>query len=259
MRLYAIGDIHLPGGPQDKPMDRFGEVWHDHSDQVVRAWREQYREGDVLLLVGDLSWAMTLDEARDDLAWIEALPGRKVILKGNHDFWWSGINKVRSHIGESVTALQYDHVLLGDVAVVGTRGWQCPGEIGSADLMAADGAPAAYSEKDEKIYRREVGRLKLALERLQRSGTRYETLVVALHYPPMNPSHEPSGFTELIDAHGADLCVHGHLHGEESIRTAFEGRRGKTLYHCVSADAVRMRPRLLLDGADALAPSPRPE
>ena len=249
MRVFAIGDIHLPGGPQDKTMDRFGEVWEDHATEVAAHWDRIARDDDVLLLVGDLSWAMTIDEARDDLEWIRARPGRVVCIRGNHDFWWSGIGKVRRALGDDVTALQHDHAVIDGVAIVGTRGWQCPGSIGSADLMAAgDGKDGSsrYTDDDRKIYEREVGRLRLGLEGLKKSGATYERLVVALHYPPMNPAHEPSGFTELIDEHKADVCVHGHLHGEASIATAFEGLRGRTSYHCVSADAVRMVPRRLV-------------
>lgn len=253
MRVFAIGDVHLPGGPQAKPMDRFGEVWIDHAYAIESAWRSMARPDDALLLAGDLSWAMTIDEAKADLAWIDALPGRKVVIRGNHDFWWSGIGKVRRSFGPSVYALQHDHVILDGVAIVGTRAWQCPGAVGSADVMTAAGdakaGSATYTEQDEKIYRREVDRLRLGLEGLKRSGAAYERLIVMLHYPPMNADHEPSGFTELVDAYGADVCVHGHLHGTASIATAFEGRRGRTTYYCVSADAVGMVPRLILGDA----------
>ncbi len=250
MRVYAIGDVHLPGGPRAKGMERFDPVWTDHPRVIAERWNDAARDDDVLLIVGDLSWAMTIEEARDDLAWIDGLRGTKVVVKGNHDFWWKSIGKVRAAFGESVHALQYDHVVLGPVAFVGTRGWQCPGSIGSADLMH-DGKAAAgtttYTEQDRKLYEREVGRLKMAFERLEKSGASWERLVCLLHYPPMNPEHEPSGFTELIDRFGVDVCVHGHLHGAASIATAFEGRRGRTEYHCVSADAVRMAPRRLLE------------
>jgi predicted phosphohydrolase len=249
MRLFAIGDVHLPGGPRNKPMDRFGEVWRDHVAVVEANWRAVARPDDVLLVVGDLSWAMNLEEAREDLAWLRGLPGHVVVIRGNHDFWWSGIGRVRAALAP-VTALQQSHVVFGGVAIVGTRGWQCPGSAGSADSMVdRDGGDAGsfvYTAADRTIYEREVVRLELGLEALARAKVDYDRLVVALHYPPMNPEHEPSGFTELIDAHGADVCVHGHLHGERAIATAFEGVRGRTTYHCVSADAVKMVPRQIL-------------
>ena len=135
MRLYAIGDLHLPGGPRRKTMERFGTVWVDHARRLRDAWTATAREDDVLLVVGDLSWAMTLAEAREDLAWIGTLPGRKVVVRGNHDFWWNAIGKVRRALGTGVHALQTDHVVLDGVALVGTRGWQCPGSAGSADAL----------------------------------------------------------------------------------------------------------------------------
>lgn len=249
MRVFAIGDVHLPGGPRVKTMDRFGPVWEQHPDVIAAHWDKLARDDDVLLIVGDLSWGMNLDEVTDDLAWIDALRGTKVVIKGNHDFWWKSIGKVRAAFGPTVHALQYDHVVIESVAFVGTRGWQCPGSIGSADVMAhaKEGAgTSVYSDADRKLYEREVGRLKMAFDRLQKSGASYQKIVCVLHYPPMNPEHEPSGFTELLDRFEVDVCVHGHLHGAESIATAFEGRRGGTVYHCVSADAVGMVPRLVV-------------
>lgn len=246
MRIFAIGDIHLPGGPQQKPMDRFGPIWRDHVAVVERNWRALAQADDVLLIVGDLSWAMKIDEAAEDLAYLKRLPGKVVVIRGNHDFWWSGIGRVRQALAP-VIALQQDHVVIDGVAIVGTRGWQCPGSRGSADAMVeapnAESGSFHYSEQDRKIYEREVGRLKLGLETLKRSHLSPRALIVALHYPPMNPEHEPSGFTALLDQHEVDVCVHGHLHGEEWIATAFQGRRGRTMYHCVSADAVAMVPR----------------
>jgi len=230
-------------------MDRFGEIWTDHPRVIDANWRAEARDDDVLLVVGDLSWAMTFDEAAEDIAWIDALPGTKVVIKGNHDFWWKSISKVRAAFGPTVHALQYDHVVIGGVAIVGTRGWQCPGSSGSADaIQAAEqaGAPS-YSDADRKLYEREVGRLKLALEKLEKSGDAYDEVIVILHYPPMNPDQEPSGFTDLLDAFGPTHLVHGHLHSAEWIATAFEGKRAETTYHCVSADAVAMSPRLILD------------
>lgn len=251
MRIFAIGDVHLPGGPRNKKMDVFGPIWSGHVDQVSRNWNDIARDDDVLLLVGDLSWAMVLAEAQEDLAWIRSLRGRIVVIKGNHDFWWKGIGQVREALGPSITALQYSHVVIDGVAIVGTRGWQCPGSAGAGDLMVGDGEKGAgstvYTENDARLYRKEVGRLRLGLERLSDSGESHDRLVVALHYPPMNPEHEVSGFTELIDEYGADVVVHGHLHGEASIATAFTGERKGVEYHCVSADAVKMNPRLLLD------------
>lgn len=237
MRIFAIGDLHLSHA-RPKPMSIFGEHWRDHAEKIALNWGAIARPEDLLLLVGDLSWAMRLDEARPDLDYIARLPGRKIILKGNHDYWWSSKAKVRQLCDASIDILQADSIIIEDVAIAGTRGWQCPGNMSSADMMA-EGERKGYREEDRKIYEREVGRLKIALESLR--GKAYRHLIVALHYPPVNERYEPSGFTELIDQYGAAVCVYGHLHGE-SIRSAFNAQRNATRYQLVSADSVDFTP-----------------
>src|SRR5690625_5152265 len=150
VRIFAIGDLHLPGN-QEKPMDIFGSGWTNHPDRIRKAWSENVSEDDWVLMPGDLSWAMTLEEAADDLAYLGKLPGTTVIIRGNHDYWWSAIGKVRSALPPRVFALQNDHILLPDgSALCGTRGW---------DLPARAGDP-----HDVKIFERELQRLELSLE-----------------------------------------------------------------------------------------------
>jgi len=237
MRIFAIGDPHLSFAAP-KPMHIFGEHWRDHDKKIAENWNRIANDDDVLIIAGDISWAMKLEEAAADLEWIARLKGRKVLIKGNHDLWWSSRSKVRKIADPSIEILQADSIVINGVAIAGTRGWQCPGNEGSADMLI-EGAEARYTEQDFKIYQREVGRLKLALESLR--GKAYRHLIVVLHYPPMNSQHEESGFTRLIDEYGADWCVHGHLHGD-SIKTAFNGVRGKTHYRLVSADSVDFAP-----------------
>ena len=126
MRIFAIGDLHLPGN-QEKPMDVFGAHWADHGRRIASAWEATVGPDDVVLMPGDLSWAMTLDEAIDDLAYLGALPGDAIIIRGNHDYWWSAIGKVRQGLPPGVHAIQNDFVALGEVAVCGTRGWSLAG------------------------------------------------------------------------------------------------------------------------------------
>jgi uncharacterized protein len=191
------------------------------------------------LIVGDISWAMRLSEAKPDLDYIAALPGRKIILKGNHDYWWASKAKVRQMADSSIDILQADSIVIDEVAIIGTRGWQCPGKQ-SADDMMSETRGRTYTEEDLKIYQREVARLKLAFESLR--GKSYRNLIVALHYPPVNSQYEPSGFTDLIDAHNVDVCVYGHLHGE-AIKTAFNSTRNGTHYRLVSADSINFVPQ----------------
>ena len=228
MNLFAIGDLHLAGG-QDKPMAVFGPRWDRHFEKISQRWREQVAEEDVVLIPGDISWAMTLSDAVADLRAIGELPGRKVLIRGNHDYWWSGIGKVRSALPPGMTALQQDAADMGDFVVCGTRGWMIPSE------------EAALGEQDEKIYRRELARLDLALDAAKRVGGR-KPIVVMLHYPPLYKSTLRSGFTERMEAAGVGLCVYGHLHGI-GIAAGFSGEQGGVRYELTSCDSQGFAPR----------------
>ncbi len=238
MRIFAIGDLHLSHA-KPKPMWIFGEHWRDHEKKVAENWSNIAQKDDILLIVGDISWAMRLEEARADLDYLAALAGQKIILRGNHDYWWPSKSKLESVLDPSIKFLQASSLIIDNIAIVGTRGWQCPGQIPSADMMT-EGKEFSYTETDYKIYQREVARLKQAFESLK--GKKYQHLIVALHYPPMNAQHELSGFTELIDKYSAKTCVYGHLHGE-AIKLAFNGNRNQTHYQLVSADSVNFMPK----------------
>lgn len=227
MRVFAIGDLHLEGNT-GKTMDRFGENWHEHDRKIFEAWESIGSEDDLLLIVGDTSWAMRLEDARGDLDRIGEMKGQKLMLKGNHDYWWTSVSKMTRELHPSIKVLQASSIIVNRVAVAGTRGWMCPGDT-------------HFRGEDEKIYQREIGRLQSALGSLKGREAEYDILIVALHYPPVNDRHNASGFTKLIDESGADVCVYGHLHGE-AIKTALTGQRGRTRYYLVSADAVDFAP-----------------
>jgi predicted phosphohydrolase len=227
MRIFAIGDMHLAGGT-DKTMDRFGDHWRDHDRKIFDSWERLAQDDDLLLIVGDTSWAMRLGDALPDLNRIGGMRGRKLLLKGNHDYWWESLTKMRRVVDPSIDFLQASSVIINRIAIAGTRGWVCPND-------------SFFEDQDRKIYEREVGRLRAALDSLKGKADEYDQLIVALHYPPTNDRHEPNGFTELIDEFNAAACVYGHLHGE-AIQTALRGLRHKTAYHLVSADAVDFTP-----------------
>ncbi len=247
MRVFALGDPHLSFA-NPKPMHIFGERWRDHAAKIERAWSRLSAPDDLLILAGDLSWAMRLEEARPDLDWIARLRGRKLIIRGNHDFWWHSLAKTRAATDPSIIPLQASHVIIERIAFVGTRGWQCPGEEPSADTLERQEAALRrekprreYTAQDQKIYEREVGRLRLGLEAAWRRRADFDRLVVILHYPPVNARHEPSGFTALLAEYEADWCVYGHLHGE-AIATAFNRQLGRTRFQLVSADSLDFTP-----------------
>ena len=228
MRVFAIGDLHLAGG-SGKTMDKFGEHWRDHDRKIFESWEQIGRDDDLLILAGDISWAMRLEDALPDLNRIGQMKGRKLMIKGNHDYWWASNAKLHKVLSPSIDILHGSSAVIGAVAVAGTRGWICPGDT-------------FFRPDDLKIYNREVGRLKLALDSLQTQGDEFGRLVVVLHYPPTNDKGEPSGFTDLLDQYRVDECVYGHLHGD-AIKTGITGLHGNTTYHLVSADAVDFAPK----------------
>ncbi|GGJ10358.1 ser/threonine protein phosphatase [Alicyclobacillus cellulosilyticus] len=222
--LFAIADLHLSHGT-DKPMDVFGDHWSHHTDRIARAWRAKVSAADTVLLPGDLSWAMTLAEAAEDLAWIGRLPGKKVILRGNHDYWWGGIGKVRRALPPDVYAIQNDALLAESFAICGTRGWLLPSH-------------PRFTEEDMAIYRREGERLRLSLQQAKRLG---RPLIAMMHFPPCGPEGEETLFTQLLEAFGVKVCVYGHLHGP-AHRYRFEGWLRGVWYQLVSADYVQFEP-----------------
>jgi uncharacterized protein len=228
-RLLAIADPHL-SSVHGKRMDVFGGNWQGHPEVFFERWRETVLNDDVVLIAGDISWAMKLEEALADLRDIDALPGRKIMIRGNHDYWWQSISKVRQALPASIQALQNDSVVIGDTAILGARGWTCPG---SDD----------YTPDDEKIYLRELERLKLAQKTLV--GKTYSKLVLMLHYPPTGGAFQPSGFTKFIEQLEPDAVVYGHLHGISSARV-LRNWKGVPL-HYVACDAVRFVPQVISD------------
>jgi predicted phosphohydrolase len=227
MRLFAIADPHL-SRVDPKPMDVFGQAWEGHPAAFFDGWREVVGEDDIVLVPGDISWAMRLPDALADLHDIAALPGRKVLLRGNHDYWWPSISKLRGALPEGMYAVQNDALALEGVVVAGTRGWITPGAHG-------------FAEEDERIYRRELDRLSLSLDAARRLDGRYR--VVMLHFPPTNVRLEPSGFTELIEAYQPDALVFGHVHSGDRILTALDD----IAVHFVAADALGFTPRLIAE------------
>ena len=227
MALYAIGDLHLSLGGE-KPMHVFGEQWRDHDKKLKEGFAGLGPE-DLTVLCGDLSWGMSLQEAEEDFRFIHELPGKKIILKGNHDYWWSTANKAYTFFREkgfdSLQILHNNSYVYGDYALCGTRGWFYEEETGG--------------EHDEKIMRREILRLEASLK----SAGEREKLVF-LHYPPIYQKYRCEEILELLQKHRVKLCCYGHIHGR-GIEKAFNGWYGCTQFRLASADAVDFAPVLL--------------
>ena len=220
MDIYAIGDLHLPGGG-NKPMDVFGAHWEGHFDKICADWRARVRPGDMVLIPGDISWAMQIEEALPDLQAIGRLPGNKILLRGNHDYWWCGITRLRDMLPPGMYAVQNDAMRIEDTVFCGTRGWTRPGS----------GSPA----EDEKIYSRELQRMEMSLERAQALGGK--RLVVMCHYPPLGDGGAETRLSRLLRRYPVDDVVYGHLHGA-SLAGAATGTIDGIRYHCVSCDGL---------------------
>ncbi len=226
--IFGISDLHLSLS-SDKPMDVFGDNWRGHDAKMAEAWDRLVGVDDVVLCPGDLSWAMKLADAALDLAWIAQRRGRlKILTRGNHDYWWSAIGKVRAALPASLVALQNDAVDLGDVVVCGSRLWACPGALD-------------FSAEDEKIYLREIGRLRSSLAAGQRLADG-RPLLAAIHYPPFAADKKSTAFSALLEEFRVALCVYGHLHGARAHRTAFEGERAGVRYRLIACDHLQFSP-----------------
>ena len=231
-KIWGISDLHLSFST-DKPMHVFGEHWKDHDKKMAAAWDASVDDDDIVFCPGDLSWAMKLEQADKDLAWIAARKGRlKILTRGNHDYWWSAIGKVRSALPPSLVALQNDAIDLGphgvDVVVCGSRLWTCPGALD-------------WDAHDEKIYLREVERLRMSLLEGQKKAAG-RPLLAAIHYPPFDKQQQPTAYSKLLEEFGVKMCVYGHLHGTRAHRTAFEGDRGGVRYHLIACDHLGFAP-----------------
>ena len=229
MALYAIGDLHLSLG-SDKPMDVFGGRWSGYVDKLREGFAGLTEE-DTTVLCGDLSWGMSLAEAREDFLFIDRLPGRKIVLKGNHDYWWSTASAAykffAANVISTIEILNNNCLFYGETALCGTRGWFYEEERGS--------------EHDRKIMLRELGRLEASLKA---AGEREK--IAFLHYPPKFAAYECPEILEMLGRYGVKECYYGHIHGK-GCSAAFRGVKNGVKYELVSADQLMFRPLRVRD------------
>lgn len=221
MSLYAIGDLHFSTAV-NKPMNIFGDNWENHEKKIIDSWNSKVNKNDTVLIVGDTSWGINMDEATFDLDIIHNLPGEKIYVKGNHDYWWTTVAKLNK-LYEDMSFLQNNFYSYNEYAICGTRGWICPNDV-------------KFTEDDEKIYKREAHRLKLSLDAAKKAG--FEKIIVITHYPPTNDKLEPSLFTDIYEEYKVEKVIYGHLHGKESFKMGLEGIREGVEYKLVSSDYV---------------------
>lgn len=231
MALYAMADLHLSLGIKDKPMDIFGAGWHNYMEKIEENSKSVLKEDDVLLLAGDLSWATYMEQATADFELIESLPGKKIISKGNHDYWWDTVTKLNKFKNEkgfkTIEFLHNNFFVYEDYAICGNRGW-----IYSS------------SQEDIKIYDRELSRLQLSLETAEKAG--YNKKIVMTHFPPLTALEAGDGrMIDIMKEYGVKQCVYGHLHNinpSENHTTTISGIK----FRLVAADYLEFNPVRIL-------------
>lgn len=225
MSLFAIADLHLSLGT-NKPMDVFGPRWANANQKLEKNWRAKIAPEDTVVIAGDISWGMTPEEALPDLLFLDSLPGKKLLLKGNHDYWWSTRKKLETlFVQNNITSLDLlfnNAFAVGRLAVCGSRGWDIFGE----------------SEQDLKLKNREELRLR---ESLRQAAALGGEPVAFLHYPPLSPVSPFCEFADLLSEAGVRRCFYGHLHAGGQSR-AFLGSRKGTEYRLISADTINFDP-----------------
>lgn len=237
MRIFAIGDLHLSFGgtvnvenwnenTEYKPMGEVDSFWQGHARRLYENWHQTVTPGDVVLVPGDISWAMRLEEARYDLEFLGMLPGLIVCVQGNHDYWWQSISRVRVAVPGNMRMIQNDCLELDGVKICGSRGWVCPNS-------------GLFKREDEKIYRRELIRMENSLR-----DAGHGRKIVMMHYMPTNEKHEYSGFIELFLKYGVEAVVYGHLHAR-ACRYRLPDRAWGIEFYLVSADYLNFTPRLI--------------
>ena len=223
MRIYAISDLHLSIN-NPKPMDIFGAVWDNYLDDIKKSL-EEATESDLVLIAGDLSWAMSLENAVPDLEYIGNLSKAKTIItRGNHDYWWKSISAVRASLPDNMFAIQNDCIKHGDVIVCGSRGW-------SADDKTEDG---------KRLYARELIRIEMSLQAMQKLREPNDRVIFMIHYPPFTARFEPTPVTDLFKKYDVDAVVYGHLHGKTCYAKKFHAMDG-IKYYLTSCDQVNNR------------------
>ncbi len=218
--IWSIGDLHFDI-TKNKSMDIFGENWKDHEEKIIDFWKENVCEDDLVIVAGDISWALKLEESMEDLMRIDNLPGVKCFIKGNHDYWWSTKSKLSKMNLKSIHFIYNDSFVYKDYIICGTRGWT---PLDSENI----------TEDDKKIYLRELNRLKTSLEFHENTDKK---IIAALHYPPFNSRGNPNDFLDLLNNYNVKICVYGHLHGDghDYIK---EGNYNGTDVLCVSSDYI---------------------
>jgi uncharacterized protein len=249
MAVWALGDVHLSFGVPDKKMDVFGINWKDHPEKIRTHWLEQIHENDLVLIPGDISWAMKPEDAKPDLDWIHSLPGTKVMIRGNHDYWWYSIKKIQKLLPPSIHLIQNNIFKWNNLVIGGSRLWDTP-EYSFNDYIPYIENPRENvltkvedPQEAEKIFERELGRLEMSLKQMPNDGS---IRIAMTHYPPIGGNLQPSRASALLEKYNISLCVFGHLHNVLPNALPY-GTKNGVRYVLTSCDYLNCNPVKVLD------------
>ena len=254
MKIFCISDPHLSFGTPNKKMDIFGPEWLNHPQKIASAWQNRVSSRDIVLIPGDISWAPKLEYAIPDLKWLDQLPGKKILIPGNHENWWTTSQKVRSILPQSLQILDKDPLQIGAYLFFGVRLWDTS-EYDCHDLIqwtTPDGkAPEMYQTKPndaaDKIYDNELRILKdISVKVNNYSGIEKLTSIALTHYPPTNSQLNPSRATDLFEQiPSLKHVVFGHLHQLKKSNEPYFGSKNNIQYHLCSCDYLNFKPKLI--------------
>lgn len=238
-KIWSISDLHLSFGTPNKSMGIFG--WKNHPQRIEASWKEKIKEEDIVLLAGDLSWAISIQEVVPDLEWLHALPGTKILIRGNHDYWWKSITKLRSLPYPSIHFIQNDSWTDKNITIGGTRLWDSTEYHFGKFALKREGAEMEPREINEAIFEREIGRLKLSCNRLDPTAT---IRIIMTHYPPIGADLVDSITSGILESYHIQLCVFGHLHALS--KDLQFGTKNGVRYILTSCDHIDFTPIRLL-------------
>jgi uncharacterized protein len=242
MRIWAIGDLHLSFGVLNKKMDVFGPAWEAHHEKMQKNWDALISQDDLVLIPGDISWAMRLQNALPDLEWIHKRPGKKVLIRGNHDYWWDSLSKLQKALPDSIQVIQNNSLLFNDISVSGARLWDSPEYSFEKviEFIPRESPPKEPEEKSSKdIFARQLASLELSLKAIPHCA---KVKIAMTHFPPIGLDLEPTRASALFEKYGISHVIFGHLHSLKKTCTTLFGKARGVEYHLVSADWINFCP-----------------
>lgn len=230
MALYAIADLHLAFSTGETKSMNIFPGWEDYTRRLESNWRRMITDDDTVVIAGDISWAKRLDESYEDFAFIESLPGKKLLIKGNHDYWWTSRKKIDTYFAEnsfnSISIIFNSAKVVGNVAVCGTRGWFFD----------------SSTDEDIKVLKREIGRLETSIKLAKQTGAQP---VVFLHYPPVYGDFECEEIINVLIKYNIKKCYYGHVHGKNAVKRVLEGEYKGIDFRLISCDYLKFMPILV--------------